>query len=94
MSGFTPGPWRTFDHAGIIGVTPVARGVGDVAHLNGLDPDRPHAVTAANARLIAAAPALVEALTHAVEIAEAKRDGNWDDLLKYRSLLKAAGVEL
>jgi hypothetical protein len=38
--------------------------------------------------------ALVEALTHAVEIAEARRDGNWDDLLQYRALLRAAGVVL
>ena len=28
-----------------------------------------------------------KALTHAVEIAEAKRPGTWDDLLQYRALL-------
>jgi hypothetical protein len=31
---------------------------------------------------------LREALTHAVEIAEGKRPGAWDDLLQYRSILK------
>jgi hypothetical protein len=33
------------------------------------------------------AQSLIEALTHAVEIAEAKRPGTWDDLLRYRALL-------
>jgi hypothetical protein len=33
------------------------------------------------------AQSLIEALTHAVEIAEAKRPGTWDDLLQYRALL-------
>jgi hypothetical protein len=36
---------------------------------------------------------IAEALTHAVDIAEAKRDGNWDDLLQYRKLLKTAGFK-
>jgi hypothetical protein len=30
---------------------------------------------------------MIKALTHAVEIAEAKRPGTWDDLLQYRVLL-------
>ena len=33
------------------------------------------------------AQALIKALTHAVEIAEDKRPGTWDDLLQYRALL-------
>jgi hypothetical protein len=33
------------------------------------------------------AQSLIKALTHAVEIAEAKRPGTWDDLLQYRVLL-------
>jgi hypothetical protein len=33
------------------------------------------------------AQSLIKALTHAVEIAEAKRFGTWDDLLQYRVLL-------
>jgi hypothetical protein len=33
------------------------------------------------------AQSLIDALTHAVEIAEAKRPGAWDDLLQYRALL-------
>jgi hypothetical protein len=33
---------------------------------------------------------LLDALTHAVEIAEAKRDGRWDDLLAYRGLIEEA----
>ena len=34
--------------------------------------------------------ALREALTHAVEIAEARRNGTWDDLLQYRALIAQA----
>jgi hypothetical protein len=33
------------------------------------------------------AQSMIKALTHAVEIAEAKRPGTWDDLLQYRVLL-------
>jgi hypothetical protein len=33
------------------------------------------------------AQSLIDALTHAVEIAEAKRPGTWDELLQYRALL-------
>jgi hypothetical protein len=33
------------------------------------------------------AQSIIKALTHAVEIAEAKRPGTWDDLLQYRVLL-------
>jgi hypothetical protein len=33
------------------------------------------------------AQSLIDALTHAVEIAESKRPGTWDDLLQYRVLL-------
>jgi len=33
---------------------------------------------------------LLEALTHAVEIAEAKRPGTWDDLLPYRATIAQA----
>jgi len=33
------------------------------------------------------AQSMIKALTHAVEIAEAKRPGTWDDLLQYRALL-------
>ena len=36
---------------------------------------------------------LVEALKHAVEIAEAEQTGNWDDLLQYRELLNKANKE-
>lgn len=37
-----------------------------------------------------AAPELLEALKHAVEIAENKRPGTWDDLLPYRVLIAKA----
>lgn len=33
---------------------------------------------------------LLAALTHAVEIAEAKRDGTWDDVMAYRALIAKA----
>ena len=36
---------------------------------------------------------LVEALKHAVEIAEAEQTGTWDDLLQYRELLNKATEE-
>ena len=36
---------------------------------------------------------LVEALKHAVEIAEAEQTGTWDDLLQYRELLNKATKE-
>jgi hypothetical protein len=36
---------------------------------------------------------LVEALEHAVEIAEGKRDGTWDDLLQYRATIAHAKLD-
>lgn len=41
----------------------------------------------ANARLITAAPELLDALEYVVRIAEAKQAGTWDDVMKYRELL-------
>ena len=42
-------------------------------------------------RLEAAKAELLEALNHAVEIAEARRPGVWDDLLQYRAAIKKHG---
>ena len=42
-------------------------------------------------RLEAANAELLEALNHAVEIAEARRPGVWDDLLQYRAAIKKHG---
>lgn len=42
-------------------------------------------------RLEAANAELLEALTHAVEIAEARIPGAWDDLLQYRAAIAKHG---
>ena len=42
-------------------------------------------------RLEAANAELLAALNHAVEIAEARRPGVWDDLLQYRAAIKKHG---
>ena len=50
------------------------------------------AEAAAKLRSLEAANAeLLEALNHAVEIAEARRPGVWDDLLQYRAAIKKHG---
>ena len=83
----TPGPWKTNgdpvvfsnDSSQFIAFTDT-RGISSDA-------------AKANARLIAAAPDLLEALKHAVEIAEYKTPGYWYDLLKYRAIIaKATGA--
>lgn len=86
MSKHTPGPWR-------IG-TPPPNGEQTVGTQQGLmvavATTGAGMPTEANARLIAVVPELLEALKHAVEIAENKRPGTWDDLLPYRVLIAKA----
>lgn len=58
MAGYTKGAWTTFDTPLGIGVT----ATWDVAHCGGFDTNRSRDEEVANARLIAAAPDLLEAL--------------------------------
>lgn len=51
------------------------------------------AEVAANRRIELAARDLLEALTVAVEIAEGKRTGTWDDLLPFRAAILKATKE-
>ena len=63
MSKHTAGPWESFVNSGVVGVVAAE---ADVAHCRGdhliLDTSRAIAEDVANARLIAAAPELLEAL--------------------------------
>jgi hypothetical protein len=61
-------------------------------YMHGIGKQTESAITVAKQALAAApvqpvAQSMIKALTHAVEIAEAKRSGTWDDLLQYRVLL-------
>lgn len=59
----TPGPWVMFANSLGVGVT--AKGSADVARCNGFyEPNRKRDEEIANARLIAAAPDLLEALQY------------------------------
>jgi hypothetical protein len=63
VSTHTPGPWEVFHHSIGTGVTSTkAFDVSDVAHCSGFDSRRTRDEELANARLIAAAPDLLEAL--------------------------------
>lgn len=64
MSKHTPGPWRAFLNKGVIGVAP-ANGqyrAGDIAICSDHDSRRTNEEAMANARLISAAPDMLEAL--------------------------------
>ena len=56
----TPGPWTVFDEKWGIGVT---TDCADIAHCGGFDTNRSRDEERANARLIAAAPDLLAALS-------------------------------
>lgn len=60
----TPGPWHLFSNSIGVGVT---TGRSDVAHCSGFDSLRTLEEVESNARLIAAAPDLLEALRGAIE---------------------------
>lgn len=63
MSKHTPGPWEVFHHSIGTGVTSTkAFDVSDVAHCSGFNSRRTRDEELANARLIAAAPELLEVL--------------------------------
>lgn len=55
----TPGPWEYFSNSVGVGVTSAQ---ADVAHCHGLHCERKRPEVEANARLIAAAPQMIEAL--------------------------------
>ena len=106
MSKHTPGPWEPFildkqlnEIAAYVDDCIKASGGAEFyfvqgPHSDGGTVDICHIGNGprglANARLIAVVPELLEALKHAVEIAENKRPGTWDDLLPYRVLIAKA----
>lgn len=59
MSGHTKGPWRLFENARGVGVV---SDPWDVAHCGGFSTGRGRSEEIANARLMAAAPDMLEAL--------------------------------
>lgn len=67
MSGHTPGPWRYAGHGGTHVLDSNGRCIGDAPQPHGMPPEEGEA----NARLIAAAPEMLEALMSAVGSLEA-----------------------
>lgn len=106
MSGYTPGPWVYKGHGVIVGgpFRQFTNGqaqsqIAMVCLMTESATEDPSAEREANARLIAAAPALVEALKEARE--EIKCFGDYapeysvtNELAKIDAALKSAGVEL
>jgi len=80
----TPGPWEAF--ATPVGVGVISRRRADVAHCGGFDTDRPREEEEANARLIASAPDLLEAL---IELRDAHHGLRSSAKIKHAAYLKA-----
>ena len=101
-SKHTPGPWSYIgdDETGGIKFAEVAAGeIGTRAHRSvawciGVDERRLDAATKANARLIAAAPDLLEALQEIVsqDIAELALDPDWPRRIARAAIAKATGA--
>lgn len=98
----TPGPWHVFDNqkdkhfpkndAGLIGVG--SKEHSDVAHCHGFNGSRHPDEELANAKLIAAAPELLEALQALMESRRRDQYKGWEegvpDFHKSEALAKAA----
>lgn len=93
-TGYTPGPWIWGEkYCGLYG-TGQNNAVLDFAAYEGMWLNHYNMNMEANARLIAAAPALVEALKDAIAFGLADEDGAGAVEDQMRAALKGAGVEL
>lgn len=93
MSKFTPGPWKAVKYSKMrIGLC--CPGQGAWALLTGTNVDADHPVLRANARLIAAAPDLYEALRNAIDRLEDMLKGDdgqaWKEAERVMPRLRAA----
>ena len=88
MSRHTPGPWEINErHGGVIYIEGVGNTVA-ICHDDGFDID--HAEAEANARLIAAAPQVLEALELADELIDQLIIDNTDNYVEERAKIRAA----
>jgi hypothetical protein len=89
----TPGPWRVHETPTGINVAhdvPYSHGGRMVCRMT-ISPLSTHANTGrANARLIAAAPALLEALKRIAAITNKSGGGDWDEIEEAREIARAA----
>jgi len=94
MSNYTQGDWQFWESRDL---SPhqifISKQIGCilVPHHGYIDPDKLiSSQQLANARLMSTSPKLLAALDHAVSIAEDQIAGNWDDVMKYRDLIRLA----
>ena len=86
MSSHTPGPWQTCEPYTIVKGGKCSSDQDDIAYVNEVDP---HAAQA-NARLIAAAPCLLETLEFALSLITNHESGHHMAFQACESTMKAA----